>query len=196
MKAHFHLKATLFHIQEEARTKKMLSRQQSLNFREALHKRVECVYAEPSRKYAETARQVMKLETESRGGRRLKAAKVLSAARVGLNDEAFFMVGSDEALARMMRREKAKVFSKVNLRNPLLIELPDQLLIYEGQSYVARIFIGLTAHELEEGVDIAFAPRIDDSHHSSILSDHDYIRRVQQQQANVVPRWEHPIIRS
>uniref|UniRef100_A0A183C3N6 NotI domain-containing protein n=1 Tax=Globodera pallida TaxID=36090 RepID=A0A183C3N6_GLOPA len=167
----------------------------------------------------------MKLETESRGGRRLKAAKVLSAARVGLNDEAFFMVGSDEALARMMRREKAKVFSKVNLRNPLLIELPDQLLIYEGQSmllydsrvhrpgqsdtrcfvsrlystrgsYVARIFIGLTAHELEEGVDIAFAPRIDDSHHSSILSDHDYIRRVQQQQANVVPRWEHPIIRS
>uniref|UniRef100_A0A914HEN4 FLYWCH-type domain-containing protein n=1 Tax=Globodera rostochiensis TaxID=31243 RepID=A0A914HEN4_GLORO len=93
--------------------------------------------AEPSRKYAEAARQVMKLETESRGGRRLKAAKVLSAARVGLNDEAFFMVGSDEALARMMRREKAKVFSKVNLRNPLLIELPEQLLIYEGQSMLS-----------------------------------------------------------
>uniref|UniRef100_A0A914HI23 Uncharacterized protein n=1 Tax=Globodera rostochiensis TaxID=31243 RepID=A0A914HI23_GLORO len=62
--------------------------------------------------------------------------------------------------------------------------------------YVARIFIGLTAHELDEGVDIAFAPRIDDSRDSSILSDHDYIQRVQHQQANVVPRWEHPIIRA
>uniref|UniRef100_A0A914H5V6 Uncharacterized protein n=1 Tax=Globodera rostochiensis TaxID=31243 RepID=A0A914H5V6_GLORO len=40
MKAHFHLKKTLFHIQEKARTKKMLTRQQSLNFKEALHKRV------------------------------------------------------------------------------------------------------------------------------------------------------------
>ncbi|KAI3421818.1 hypothetical protein GPALN_012362 [Globodera pallida] len=44
MKAHFHLKATLFHNQEKTRTKKTWSRQQSLNFREALHKRVECVY--------------------------------------------------------------------------------------------------------------------------------------------------------
>ncbi|KAL3108992.1 hypothetical protein niasHT_012554 [Heterodera trifolii] len=87
---------------------------------------------DPACFHAEVKRNGIKTTTMENP--RQKPSKVLAEVRANTKDETFVSMGTDLALAAVMRRQKRKIYGNMDRVNPLNVVLPDALLMKDGES--------------------------------------------------------------
>ncbi|KAL3074822.1 hypothetical protein niasHS_014267 [Heterodera schachtii] len=87
---------------------------------------------DPACFHAEVKRNGIKTTTMENP--RQKPSKVLAEVRANTKDETFVSMGTDLALAAVMRRQKRKIYDNMDRANPLNVVLPDALLMKDGES--------------------------------------------------------------
>ncbi|KAL3085933.1 hypothetical protein niasHS_008975 [Heterodera schachtii] len=75
-----------------------------------------------------------KIKTTTMENPRQKPSKVLAEVRANTKDETFVSMGTDFALAAVMRRQKRKIYGNIDRVNPLNVVLPDALLMKDGEN--------------------------------------------------------------
>ncbi|KAL3120072.1 hypothetical protein niasHT_003324 [Heterodera trifolii] len=75
-----------------------------------------------------------KIKTTTMKNPRQKPSKVLAEVRANTKDETFVSMGTDFALAAVMRRQKRKIYGNIDRVNPLNVVLPDALLMKDGEN--------------------------------------------------------------
>ncbi|KAL3091976.1 hypothetical protein niasHS_005926 [Heterodera schachtii] len=87
---------------------------------------------DPACFHAEVKRN--RIKTTTMENPRQKPSKVLAEVRANTKDETFVSMGTDLALAAVMRSQKRKIYGNMDRVNPLNVVLPDALLMKDGES--------------------------------------------------------------